>query len=35
VGLVPMEALIDAARHYLRLHEFASEQILESKLLES
>jgi glutamate formiminotransferase / formiminotetrahydrofolate cyclodeaminase len=35
VGLVPMDALVDAARHYLRLHEFASDQILESKLLES
>jgi glutamate formiminotransferase len=35
VGLVPMEALVDAARHYLRMHEFASDQILESKLLES
>ncbi len=35
VGLVPMEALVDSARHYLRMHEFASEQILESKLLEA
>lgn len=34
VGLVPMEALVDSARFYLRLHEFASDQILESKLLE-
>jgi glutamate formiminotransferase / formiminotetrahydrofolate cyclodeaminase len=34
VGLVPMEALVDSARHYLRMHDFASDQILESKLLE-
>ena len=35
VGLVPMDALVDAARFYLRMHDFASEQILESKLLQS
>jgi glutamate formiminotransferase/formiminotetrahydrofolate cyclodeaminase len=34
VGLVPMEALVNSARHYLRMHDFASDQILESKLLE-
>lgn len=34
VGLVPMEALVDSARFYLRMHDFASDQILESKLLE-
>jgi glutamate formiminotransferase/formiminotetrahydrofolate cyclodeaminase len=34
VGLVPMEALVDSARHFLRMHDFASDQILESKLLE-
>lgn len=35
VGLVPLDALIDAARHYLRLHDFDPEQILELKLLDS
>jgi glutamate formiminotransferase len=35
VGLVPMEALVDSARFYLRMHDFASDQILESKLLEA
>lgn len=34
VGLVPMEALIDAARFYLRLHEFEDEQVLETKLMQ-
>jgi glutamate formiminotransferase len=34
VGLVPMEALVNSARYYLRMHDFASDQILESKLLE-
>jgi glutamate formiminotransferase/formiminotetrahydrofolate cyclodeaminase len=34
VGLVPQEALIDAARHYLRLREFQADQILENRLLE-
>jgi glutamate formiminotransferase len=32
VGLVPLEALVDAARFYLRLHEFEPDQILESRL---
>ena len=32
VGLVPTEALTDAARFYLRLHGFKNDQILESKL---
>ncbi len=35
VGLVPMEALIDAARFYLRLHDFEPKQILESRLMSS
>lgn len=35
VGLVPMGALIDAARFYLQLHDFDPEQILESKLMSS
>jgi glutamate formiminotransferase len=34
VGLVPMEALVGSARFYLRMHDFASDQILETKLLE-
>lgn len=34
VGLVPMEALVDAAKFYLRLHDFDDEQILEMKLME-
>jgi glutamate formiminotransferase len=33
VGLVPLEALVDAARFALRLHDFESTQILESKLM--
>jgi len=33
VGLVPQEALIDAARHYLQLHAFENQQILESGLM--
>lgn len=35
VGLVPMEALIDAAAFYLRLDGFNTEQILESRLMSS
>lgn len=35
VGLVPMEALVDAARFYLRLQDFEPDQILESKLMSS
>ena len=34
VGLVPMDALVGAARFYLRMHDFASDQILESRLLQ-
>jgi glutamate formiminotransferase len=34
VGLVPLDALIDSARFYLRLHEFETEQILETRLME-
>ena len=33
VGLVPLEALVDAARFYLRLHDFDPDQILETKLM--
>lgn len=32
IGLVPMEALIEAARYYLRLENFESSQVLESCL---
>jgi glutamate formiminotransferase/formiminotetrahydrofolate cyclodeaminase len=34
VGLVPQDALIAAARHALRLHEFEADQILENRLLD-
>ncbi len=34
VGLAPSEALVDAAKWYLGLHGFASEQILENRLAE-
>jgi glutamate formiminotransferase len=33
VGLIPLEALVDAARHYLRLHDFQTDQILETRLI--
>lgn len=32
VGLVPMQALVDTADHYLRLENFSMDQVLESKL---
>jgi glutamate formiminotransferase / 5-formyltetrahydrofolate cyclo-ligase len=35
VGLVPAEALIDAADHFLRLENFSPSQVLERKLRES
>ncbi|MDQ2971222.1 MAG: glutamate formimidoyltransferase [Acidobacteriota bacterium] len=35
VGLMPAEALYQAAEHYLRLEGFSSEQVLETQLLES
>lgn len=34
VGLVPMMALIDSVEYYLRLENFSSEQILESRIME-
>lgn len=34
VGLVPMEALVDAASFYLRLDGFSSRQVLENRLME-
>lgn len=35
VGLVPLEVLLDAARYYLRLENFATEQVLETRLWEA
>jgi glutamate formiminotransferase len=35
VGLTPADALYMAAEHYLRIENFSSEQVLESKLLET
>lgn len=32
VGMVPAAALIDVARHYLRMHDFTTEQVLELRL---
>lgn len=32
VGLVPQEALLDAAVHYLQLHRFSVDQVLENRL---
>ncbi len=34
VGLVPLEAMLDAAAYYLRLENFSSDQILETRLME-
>jgi glutamate formiminotransferase len=34
VGLVPNKALLDAARFYLQLDAFSSDQILENRLAE-
>lgn len=34
VGLVPMEALVGTARHYLRLEGFKMDQVLEKQLME-
>lgn len=34
IGLVPMEALVDAASYYLGLENFSMEQILESRIME-
>jgi glutamate formiminotransferase / 5-formyltetrahydrofolate cyclo-ligase len=35
VGLTPADALFMAAEHYLRIEKFSSDQVLETKLLES
>lgn len=34
VGLVPMDALVGVARHYLRLEGFKADQVLEKRLME-
>lgn len=34
IGLVPMDALVDAAQYYLRLEKFDKKQILETRLFE-
>lgn len=34
VGLLPMEAVVDVANHYLRLEKFSVDQVLEKRLLE-
>jgi glutamate formiminotransferase len=35
VGLVPMEALVDVADHYLQLEKFTIDQMLEKRLMET
>lgn len=34
VGPIPLAALEDAARHYLQLHEFSTDQVIETALIE-
>jgi glutamate formiminotransferase len=34
VGLIPLDALTDAVRHYLKLKDFERAQILETRLME-
>ncbi len=34
VGLVPGDALLDAAEHYLQIKDFSSDQVIENRLLE-
>jgi glutamate formiminotransferase len=34
IGLVPLDALLGAADHYLRLKDFSRNQVLEARLLE-
>ena len=34
IGLVPMDALIDVAEHYLRIEDFSRDQVLERRLLD-
>ena len=35
VGMLPAAVLIDAAKHYLRMHNFSIDQVLEMRLLDS
>jgi glutamate formiminotransferase len=35
IGLVPSEALLDAADHYLRLEGFSRSQVLENRIRET
>lgn len=35
IGLTPLEVLVETARHYLRLHDFKADQVLERQLLEA
>jgi glutamate formiminotransferase len=35
IGLVPSEALLDCADHYLRLEDFNRSQVLENRLRET
>jgi len=35
VGLAPLDAFAEALRYYMQLHDFSSDQIIESRLLES
>ena len=32
IGLIPMDALLDAAEHYLRLEDFPRKQVLEARI---
>jgi len=34
VGLIPLEALVGAADHYLQLEKFSIDQVLEKRLME-
>ena len=34
VGLIPMEAIVEASRYYLQLNSFKSNQILEVRMME-
>jgi glutamate formiminotransferase len=34
IGLIPMDALLDAVRHYLRLESFSRQQVLEARIWE-
>jgi glutamate formiminotransferase len=34
IGLVPADALMNVAEHYLRINDFSSDQVIENRLLE-